>query len=485
MKTFITDDFLLNSETAKQLYHDYAKNLPIIDYHNHLSAKDVASNKQFENLTQVWLEEDHYKWRAMRALGVDERYITGSGAAEEKFKSWASVVKHTVRNPLYHWTHLELLRYFGIDSILTEANAKEIYNIASRQLQRESHFTQGLLLQKKVEAICTTDDPTDDLRYHRAFASENDSLTMSMAFRSDKVFSVENTRDYLAYLEKLEETTNLRINSFDELLDAVDNRIAFFHDHGCRLSDQGLTHIPFFETGTLDIDDIFKKLKNGKDLSLIEVEYFKCEVLKHLCKSYHEHGWVQQFHLGALRNVNSRLGDKIGRDAGFDSIGDFPQAISLARFLNHLDKTEQLSKTILYNLNPRDNEVFATMAGNFNDGSVKGKVQYGSAWWFLDQMDGIEKQLNVLSNMGLISTFIGMLTDSRSFLSFPRHEYFRRILCNMFGSEIEKGMLPDDIPFLGKIVSDICYHNPSEYFSFKKMPNRSVKQQGSNPFQNV
>jgi glucuronate isomerase len=467
MKTFITDDFLLNNKAAKNLYHDYAKNLPIIDYHNHLSPKYVANNRKFENITEAWLEGDHYKWRAMRALGVNEAYITGNASDEEKFKKWAEVVKLTIRNPLYHWTHLELLRYFNIDNLLTENNATNVYQQTFEQLQQTSHSTRGLLAQQKVEAICTTDDPTDDLIYHKGYAAEGESLIMSMAFRPDNAFAVEGAEAYLVYLEKLEEVTGKSIDSFDDLLEALDNRIDYFHENGCRLSDHGLAYLPYSESGTYNIENIFKSLKAKKELSSQEIDYFKCQTLMHLCKSYHKKGWVQQFHLGPLRNVNSRLAKKIGKDAGLDSMGDFPQAVTLAKFLDYLDKTDQLTKTILYNLNPAQNEVFASMTGNFQDGSLKGKIQYGSGWWFLDQKDGIEKQLNALSNMGMVSTFIGMLTDSRSFLSFPRHEYFRRVLCNLFGDEVEKGLLPNDVPYLGNIIKDICYHNAADYFSFK------------------
>jgi glucuronate isomerase len=465
MKTFITEDFLLNSKTASKLYHDFVKDLPIIDYHNHLPPKDVALNRKFKNITELWLEDDHYKWRAMRTLGIDEKYITGNASDVEKFIKWAAVVNKTVRNPLYHWSHLELLRYFGINSLLDENNAKEIYKNTSEKLCESSYFTKGLLSKQKVKFICTTDDPIDDLRYHQKLLKEDDSFEMKMSFRADKLFSVENSISYSKYLQKLEQSSNIQIKTFDDLLDAISNRIMYFHKNGCRISDHGLTYLPYFETGAHNIDNIFNKLKNHKNLNLDEIYYFKCETLKYLTKTYHKLGWVQQFHLGPIRSVNTRLTKKLGRDSGFDSIGEFPQALSLSKFLDYLDKTDQLTKTILYNSNPIHNEVFVTMSGNFNDGSVKGKVQFGAAWWFLDQKNGIEKQLNVLSDMGLVSSFIGMLTDSRSFLSFPRHEYFRRILCNLFGDEIEKGLLPNDMPFIGKILADISYYNALDYFS--------------------
>lgn len=466
-KSFIDDDFLLGTTAAQKLYHGYAKELPIIDYHNHLPPEDIAYNRKFKNITEVWLANDHYKWRAMRAIGIDEKYITGNASQEEKFLKWAECVKYTVRNPLFHWTHLELQRYFGITELLTKKNAKSIYEETSRQLAQTTHSTLGLLNQQKVETVCTTEDPLDVLKYHKMFKKNTSLIKMGTAFRPDKAFAVENTLSYLNYLESLEKLTNNPIKSFEDFLMSLSSRIAYFHENGCRLADHGLEYLPFYETSSFSIEGIFKKLLDNKNLNNEEVNYFKCETLKHLSKTYHEKGWVQQFHLGALRNVNSRLVKTIGVDSGFDSIGDFSQARTLGQFLNYLDKTDQLTKTILYNLNPAYNEVIATMTGNFNDGSCKGKIQYGSGWWFLDQKDGIEKQLNTLSNMGLISTFVGMLTDSRSFLSFPRHEYFRRILCNLFGDEVEKGELPNDLPYLGEIIQDICYNNAKRFFDFE------------------
>tara|TARA_R110002049_G_scaffold104711_1_gene251268 strand:+ start:6085 stop:7488 length:1404 start_codon:yes stop_codon:yes gene_type:complete len=466
MKTFITDNFLLHSKEAEVLYHDYAKNMPIIDYHNHLPPEDIAENRQFKTPTQVWLNGDHYKWRAMRALGVQEDYITGNASDEEKFHKWSEIVKYTIRNPLFHWTHLELLRYFGIEELLTENNTKDIYHNISYQLQQESHTTRGLLQQQNVEVVCTTEDPLDDLQYHKDFKQQQQlNLKMSTAFRPDNAYAVEDYTVFLKYVEGLEMITN-RIINYGDFIEALESRIAYFHNNGCRLSDHGLSYLPYFETGTFNIDKLFNKLREGIQLSQLEIDYFKSETLKYLCKIYHQKGWVQQFHLGPLRNVNSRLVKLAGINSGFDSIGDFSQVVSLGKFLNYLDQSNQLSKTILYNLNPADNEIFATMIGNFNDGSIKGKIQFGAAWWFLDQKDGMEKQLNALSNMGLISCFVGMLTDSRSFLSFPRHEYFRRILCNLIGNEIKKGELPNDFPFLGKIVQDICYNNAKNYFNF-------------------
>lgn len=466
MKTFITDDFLLQNDFAKKLFHDHAKKLPIIDYHNHLPPEDIAANRVFENISQVWLAGDHYKWRAMRALGINEKYITGDATDKEKFLKWAETVPYTVRNPLFHWTHLELQSYFGIDDLLTSDNAEEIYNKTSAMLQSPAHHTIGLLEQQKVEILCTTDDPLDSLENHKVINGKKKTIRVYPAFRPDKSFAVEHTSSYLKYLERLEEVIGSSINSYDDLLSALENRIDYFHDHGSRIADHGLEHLYFFGNGELHCNTIFRKLKDGKALSSSEVSFFKANTLLFLSKCYHKKGWTQQFHLGAIRNNNKRLLADLGPDTGFDSIGDFSQARALSDFLNELDSNDQLAKTIIYNLNPADNEVIATMTGNFNDGSIKGKIQYGAAWWFLDQKNGMEKQLNTLSNMGLLSCFVGMLTDSRSFLSFPRHEYFRRILCNLIGNDVQNGELPSDEKWLGKIVSDICYYNAKDYFGF-------------------
>ncbi|MFS4466861.1 glucuronate isomerase [Maribacter sp. 2210JD10-5] len=466
MSTFIHDDFLLQNDFAKKLFHGYAKNLPIIDYHNHLSPRDIADDRTFENCTQIWLAGDHYKWRAMRTCGVNEKYITGKASDVDKFIKWGETVPYTMRNPLYHWTHLELKRYFGIDSLLSGSNAKEVYSQTSDMLQSASHSTLGLLKQSNVELLCTTDDPKDDLRYHRSIKKQNIPIKVCPTFRPDKAFGVENTKAYVDYLEALESVIGTSIETYDDLLSALENRIAFFHENGCRLADHGLDCIMHQDVTGFSIDTLFVKAKKGAVLHDSEVTFFKYHTLLALCRIYHEKGWVQQFHLGAVRNTNTRLLKKLGPDTGFDSIGDYPQAYGLNRFLNDLDGTDQLTKTILYNLNPSDNEVIASTVGNFNDGSIKGKIQFGSAWWFLDQKDGMEKQINALSNIGILSCFIGMLTDSRSFLSFPRHEYFRRILCNLIGKDVVNGELPSDEKWLGKIVSDISYYNSKEYFDF-------------------
>ncbi|SFB36267.1 glucuronate isomerase [Algoriphagus aquimarinus] len=464
--SFLSDDFLLQNEYAKTLYHQYAKDLPIIDYHNHLPPAEINANKSFENISKVWLAGDHYKWRAMRTFGINEKFITGDASDAEKFTSWAKTVPFTLRNPLYHWTHLELKRYFGFDELLSEANASEAYQHCNSLLKQDSFSTLGLLKQMKVEVVCSTDDPIDSLDQHVAFHKKDSELGMYPAFRPDKAYGVENPTFYINYLNQLGGTTGIEINSFEKLVEALSNRIDYFHERGCRLSDHGLEQLYFFNENDYSIDSIFNQVKTGKVLSTQEVNFFKYTTLLALCKIYHAKGWVQQFHLGALRNTNERSLRILGPDTGFDSIGDFSQAKAMGAFFNELNLDDQLAKTAIYNNNPGDNEIFATMIGNFNDGSIKGKIQFGSGWWYLDQKDGMEKQLNALSNMGLVSCFIGMLTDSRSFLSFPRHEYFRRILCNLFGQDVANGELPWDEKWLGGIISDICYNNAKQYFDF-------------------
>lgn len=463
---FLNEDFLLKNDFAKILYHDYAAKLPIIDYHCHLSPKDIATNRKFNSISEVWLAGDHYKWRAMRTLGVNEKYITGNASDGEKFQKWAEAVPYTLRNPLYHWTHLELQRYFGITELLGADSGAGIYKETTALLQTPEFHTQGLMKKMNVELVCSTDDPIDNLEFHKIAKSSSPDTKLLPAFRPDKVYAVENPTSYQAYIHQLADASGVSINNYDDLLSALENRIEFFAANGGSLSDHGLEQLYYFELGAFDIKSLFSKVMEGKNLSQEEVNYFKFNTLYELCKMYHAKGWTQQFHLGALRNTNERMLGKLGPDTGFDSIGDFSQARALASFLNLLDETDQLAKTILYNLNPSDNEVMATMIGNFNDGSVKGKIQFGSAWWFLDQKDGMEKQINSLSNMGLLSCFIGMLTDSRSFLSFPRHEYFRRILCNLIGQDVANGELPADEAWLGKIVSDISYYNAKNYFNF-------------------
>lgn len=416
----------------------------------------------------MWLAGDHYKWRAMRALGINEKYITGNATDEEKFHKWASAVPYTLRNPLYHWTHLELERYFGVKELLTENNAAATYEKTNDLLQQSSHSTLGLLQQQNVELLCTTDDPIDSLEYHNSIKSQALSPKVLPTFRPDKAFGVGDAVSYNAYLSQLEEVTGNSINDYDALLVALENRVDYFHQNGCRLADYGLEQIYHSTTADFNLDTLFQEVRNGKQLSVAQVQYFAGKVMLELSKMYHKRGWAQQFHVGAIRNNNKRLLSQLGPDTGFDSIGDFSHAVSISGYLNELDSTDQLAKTIIYNLNPADNEMIATMVGNFNDGTIRGKVQYGAAWWFLDQKDGMEKQLNTLSSLGVLSTFVGMLTDSRSFLSFPRHEYFRRILCNLLGNDVVNGELPADEQWLGKIVSDICYHNAVNYFEFDK-----------------
>jgi glucuronate isomerase len=461
----ITEDFLLQNERARILYHQYAKELPIIDYHNHLPPQEIADNKKFKNLTEIWLKGDHYKWRAMRAYGVNEKYITGQATDEEKFFQWAKVVPYTLRNPLFHWTQLELHNPFGIYEYLNERTAPAIYNHCNNLLQQDGFSTRGLLQHFKVEMVGTTDDPTDDLSAHRQLAVEGLSTKVLPSFRPDKVCAIQNREAFLDYLHRLETSSKIQIKDIASLLEALQRRIDHFHENGCRVSDHGFLHLP----GTFELSSAAEKefrefISSRKSTPFSAPEAFFGFILVQLCRMYHAKGWVQQFHLGALRNNNSRMLHQLGPDTGFDSVADVSQAFTMSRFFDALDSTNQLAKTIIYNLNPADNELFATMTGNFNDGTVKGKMQFGSGWWFLDQKDGMEKQLNALSNMGLISTFVGMITDSRSFLSYSRHEYFRRILCNLFGTEMEKGELPDDEKWIGEIVQNICYYNAKEYF---------------------
>ena len=402
----------------------------------------------------------------MRALGVDEDYITGGASDKDKFNKWAHCVPYTMRNPLYHWTHLELLRYFNIDTLLDSNSSSDIYAQTNDLLASEAFSAMGLLQQMNVESLCTTDDPTDSLENHHTLAKANSNIKILPTFRPDKAYNLSNAEQFKSYIKKLESACGFTIEDYDSLLNALLNRIAFFHENGCRLSDHGLETLVYVENNHFNEGEIFSKALAGEHINPQEQQFFTFKLLGFLCRAYCDHGWTQQFHLGALRDTNHRMLGKLGPDTGFDSIGDFSQAKGMASFFNYLESTNQLAKTIIYNLNPADNAIFATMTGNFNDGSIKGKVQFGSAWWFLDQKDGMEKQLNTLSNLGLLSCFVGMLTDSRSLLSFPRHEYFRRILCNLIGEDVKNGLLPWDEKWLGKLVSDICYYNAKNYFDF-------------------
>ena len=461
---FINDSFLLNSKEASVLYHDYAKKMPIIDYHNHLSPRKIAENKTVKNITDVWLNGDHYKWRAMRANGIDERYITGATTLKDRFLKWAETSPMTLRNPLFHWNQLELKRYFDIDEVLQKGNAKKIYEKANRILANKT--PADLLKDMNVEVVCTTDDPTDDLQYHKSIAEQGFFTKVYPTFRPDEIFLIEKNQ-FKKYIKKLEGVAEFSINSLKDLLRALESRVHYFDQHGCRLSDFGLEQIYTFEYNQEEVEEIFRKRIANKEITISEADKYRSCLQYELAKMYHSKNWIQQFHLGAIRNNNKRLQQLVGADAGCDSIGDIRHAASMSLFFNRLDKEECLAKTITYNLNPSQNDVFATMMGNYSSGGVAGKMQWGSSWWFLDQKEGIENQLNTLSNVGLLSRFVGMLTDSRSFLSFPRHEYFRRILCNLIAEDLNKGLLPDDIDFLGKMIQDICYNNAVTYFDFK------------------
>ena len=466
MKPFLDEHFLLHNKTAQTLYHEYAKQMPVIDYHCHLPPQQIAADTQFDNLTQVWLYGDHYKWRAMRTNGVDESYCTGNKTDEEKFKQWAATVPFTLRNPLYHWTHLELQRYFGIHTLLNADTAASVYALCNEQLQTPAFTVRNLLRRMNVRLVCTTDDPVDGLDYHRQLKQEGFEIPVLPAFRPDQAMNTVNASTFNSYVNRLEAASGIAVSSLNDYLTALQNRHDFFATAGCSVSDHGLEEIYADDYTETEVKNIFEKIRSGKELNELETRKFKSALLVHFAEWDAAKGWVQQFHLGALRNNNTRQLQQLGTDTGWDSIGDIQLGRALSKFLGRLDAEGKLAKTILYNLNPANNELFATMAGNFNDGSVAGKIQFGSAWWFLDQKDGMVKQLNALSNMGLLSRFVGMLTDSRSFLSFPRHEYFRRILCNLFGDEIEKGELPNELAWTGKIIQDICYHNAAAYFKF-------------------
>lgn len=465
MKAFLDENFLLQSKTAESLYHDYAAKMPIIDYHNHLSPELIHKNINFNNITHAWLDGDHYKWRAMRANGINEDYLTGTKEDKQKFGKWAETLPNTMRNPLYHWSHLELQRYFGIKDLLTPANANDIYSQTSEMLQSSEFTTVNLLKKMSVKTLCTTDDPLDSLEYHIAYNQSNPSFKMLPAFRPDKFILIDNF-NFKEYTFKLSEIVGFSITDYSSLCKALKLRAEFFKKHGAVVSDHGLEEIYAEDFSEEKADEILKKVLSGNVISDLDARIFKSAVLNFLGNMYYDLGWVQQFHLGALRNNNTRALRTLGPDTGWDSIGDWSQAKALSKFLGKLDENDKLTKTIIYNLNPNDNEVMATMIGNFNDGNIAGKIQWGSGWWFLDQKDGMEKQINTLSNMGLLSQFIGMLTDSRSFLSFPRHEYFRRILCNLYANDIVNGELPADIEFIGKTIQNICYNNAKAYFNF-------------------
>jgi glucuronate isomerase len=468
MKPFIHDGFLLGTDVARELYERFARDLPIVDYHCHLSPELMAANHRFRSITEIWLEGDHYKWRAMRAAGVPERLCSGDGSDWEKFEAWARTVPETLRNPLFHWTAMELKRPFGIDRILSPATAREIFDRCNERLREDAFTTMGLLESWRVAVVCTTDDPVDSLEAHRQLAQrEKPATQVYPTWRPDAALTFDDPKAWNRWVGKLEAAAGRSIGSFDGLVEALDARHRAFHDLGCRASDHGLETLPppsAYADG--DVSGSFDVLRAGKPLDAGPALALQAALLHRMALMDHARGWVQQFHLGAFRNVSSRLFSKLGPNVGADSMGDHEQARPLASFLDALDKRGSLAKTILYNLNPRDNELFATMCGNFNDGTVPGKMQYGASWWFLDQKDGIEAQFRTLSNLGLLSRFVGMITDSRSFLSYSRHDYFRRILCNLLGEDVRQGLVPDDRDSLGRLVTAVCFTNARDYFGF-------------------
>ncbi len=468
MKEFIDENFLLQTDTARYLYHEHAAHKAIIDYHCHLNPEYIAKDHQFDNLGQIWLEGDHYKWRAMRTNGINERYCTGKDTTDwEKFEKWAQTVPYTMRNPLYHWTHLELKTAFGVTKLLKPETAREIFDTCTAKLRTPEYSARGLMIHYDVEVVCTTDDPIDSLEHHIALKNADFPIKVLPTWRPDKAMAVENPTDFCAYLEKLSSVSKVSISKFADLLRALHVRHDFFASVGCKLSDHGIEEFYAEDYNDIEIEAIFNKVYGGKILTREEILKFKSVMLVEGAKMDWEKGWVQQFHYGAIRNNNTRLFDQLGPDTGFDSIGDFTVAKNMSKFFNRLDMENELAKTVIYNLNPRDNDLIATMIGNFQDGSVAGKMQFGSGWWFLDQKLGMEAQINSLSVLGLLSRFVGMLTDSRSFLSYPRHEYFRRILCNLIGNDVEQGLLPaSELPFLGQLVEDVSYHNAKRFFRF-------------------
>ncbi|MDR2116195.1 MAG: glucuronate isomerase [Planctomycetaceae bacterium] len=480
MTEFITENFLLQTDAAIRLYHDFAESMPIIDYHCHLPPQDVAEDRRFENLSRIWLAGDHYKWRALRAAGVNEYFITGQASDWEKFEKWAETTPKTLRNPLYHWTHLELKRPFGIaDRLLSLETAKSIWDDANAKLQLPEFSARGIMRQMNVRLVCTTDDPADSLEYHRKIAADKSfDIKVLPTFRPDKATQITevalerrrfvtkgSVQSYNNYLDRLGCAADMTINTFDDLITALKKRHDFFHENGCRLSDHGFRNF-VYSADQIDCTEIFKRLREGQVINEVEVCFLQFAVLYHIAKMDAERGWTMQLHIGAIRNNNSRFFRQLGADAGFDSIDDCGFAVHLSQFFDHLDREEKLPKTVVYNLNPASNEMLASMIGNFQDGSISGKMQFGSGWWFLDQKDGMEKQLNTLSNFGLLTQFVGMLTDSRSFLSYTSHEYLRRILCNLLCQEINDGFLPNDFNLIGKMVQDICYNNAKNYFGF-------------------
>jgi len=468
MKKFMDKDFLLQTETAQKLYHQHAAKQPIIDYHCHLIPSMVAGDYRFRSLTELWLGGDHYKWRAMRTNGVDEKYCTGKETSDwEKFEKWAETVPYTMRNPLYHWTHLELKTGFGVEKLLSPRTARDIYEECTAKLQTPEYSARNLMRKYRVEAVCTTDDPIDSLEHHIKTRNDGFEIKMLPTWRPDKAMAVENPAAFRSYVETLSEVSGISISSFDDMIYALRKRQDFFAEQGCKLSDHGIEEFYAEDYTEEEIKAVFNKVYGGEELSYWEILQFKSAMMINFAEMDWEKGWTQQFHYGAIRNNNTRAFKESGADIGFDSIGTFLTSKAMSRFLDTLDKQNKLTKTIIYNLNPSDNEMVATMIGNFQDGSVAGKIQFGSGWWFLDQKDGMEKQMNTLSVLGLLSRFVGMLTDSRSFLSYPRHEYFRRTLCNLIGNDVENGLLPEEeLDFLGQMVENISYYNAKNFFQF-------------------
>lgn len=462
MKKFMDENFLLETVIAQELFHKYAKKMPIFDYHSHLSAKEIYEDRVFKNISEAWFEGDHYKWRALRSRGISEEYITGNKSSEEKFEKWAEILPYTIGNPLFHWTHLELKRYFGIEEILNKKTGKKIYNQCNQMLSTKEFSVRNLLRKMNIHALCTTDDPIDDLKYHKALNEEKFEIKVMPTYRPDNAINIEK-ETFLDYIAKLSEVTEGSINNLDDLINALIKRINYFHENGGRISDHGLDEVLYEEATRDEVSEIFKQRMKKNNLTEIQISKYKGYIQKCLGKEYFKLEWVMQLHMGALRDNSSRRLKKLGNNTGFDSIDDKPIAKQLSKLLNSLDETNELPKTILYCLNPSHNEVLGTMIGNFQDEQTPGKIQFGSGWWFNDQIDGMKRQIEAFAQLGLISNFVGMLTDSRSFLSFPRHEYFRRILCNYFGDLIEKGLFPNEIDFVGKLVEDISYNNIRRY----------------------
>ena len=466
---FIHDDFLLTTESSRRLYHEYAADQPIIDYHNHLSPKDICENRRFGNLFEMWIDHDHYKWRAMRANGISEELVTGNADPKDKFIAFAKTVPHTLRNPLYHWTHLELKRFFDIDELLSESNAESIWDQCNEQIaSRDDLTTQGILKKFRVTALCTTDDPVDDLAYHQQLADSDFEVAVYPAFRPDWALFVHRPEEFNEWITKLENASGVTINGLSDLLSALRSRHDFFHSLGARISDHGCEYVPADFCSQAEASEIFDAARKGVQADPLQHSQFSTYMLVELAKMDNEKNWTNQFHTGVWRNNNTRLFNAVGRDLGCDSPGDTPQGRSLGKFLDRLDQDDCLPKTIVYNLNPNDNYLVSTMIGNFQDGKTAGKMQFGSGWWYLDQKEGMEWQINALSNTGLLSHFVGMLTDSRSFMSFIRHEYFRRILCEMLGQDIQNGEVPNDLEMVGKMVSNICYANAKNYFGLER-----------------